>query len=311
VRLAALALAAASAFAAPRPAGNWGLLVLCYGDNGQFRREIPALRQLLPGVPIESVDLPESGPMQRAVDKLKAQRAAKIVAVPLDPVSESPAMNQTRYLFGIRPDPTEDRPDGRKNPGDAPGFKNAPKSGLVLERRGRARRIKTDASTVLVLAATIDRSSVLSSVLAERALAQTNKPAKDAVLLVGMAPLSDYALENWKSAAAATAEQVRVKGGFREAAVAWVRESARPSQNEADATALKETLRGLVIKGGVVAVPMAPDGKRVGLMLKRLAPSGAYRWNGKGFLGERSTLEWIRDTATAASTLPDVRQYRD
>ena len=46
-------------------------------------------------------------------------------------------------------------------------------------------------------------------------------------------------------------------------------------------------------------------------MLKRDLGFAAYRWDGKGLLGDRRLLDWVAATAEAASKLPDVRQYKD
>ena len=60
-----------------------------------------------------------------------------------------------------------------------------------------------------------------------------------------------------------------------------------------------------------MAIPLAPDGRRVGLLLRRQLGAGGYRWNGKGLIGDPRLTDWILSISKAASALPDVRQYRD
>ena len=132
-----------------------------------------------------------------------------------------------------------------------------------------------------------------------------------AVVLVGIAPRSDKGLDTWKSAATAIAESVRIKGGFRESAIIWVRDGVRAGQQDKDRTENKATLRALTTQGGVIAIPLAPDGKRIGQLLQRQLGSAGYRWNGKGVIGDPRLIDWISAISKAASALPDVRQYRD
>ena len=114
-----------------------------------------------------------------------------------------------------------------------------------------------------------------------------------------------------KIAATAIAESVRVKGGFREAAIIWVRDGTRAGQQDKDRAENKATLRRLITAGGVVAVPLAPDYRRVGNLLQRQLGASGYRWNGKGLIGDPRLTEWVAAISKVSSTLPDVRQYRD
>lgn len=311
--LLALALAAGAApriEAATEPV--YGILILAYGVGGSWRKDLGTLRAQLKGRAIESVERIEGSPdgagVQRALDKLQNQRVAKVVAIPLMTLSQSPAVDEARYLFGIREEPAGDRPDARREGMEAP--RAAGKSALVLPPDGR--RLKRLASRVpLVLAATIDRSPVLAEILADRAKALSRDPSRDAVVLVGVGPRSDEALKPWKTAAAAVAEQVRRKGGFRKAAVAAVRSGVRAGQQDKDREELRATFRALAGEGRVVAVPLAPDGSLVERPLKRELGNAAYHWDGKGLLGDRRLLDWVAATAESASKLPDARRYKD
>lgn len=284
----------------------YGVLLLAPDGGGAWKTELGHIRSELKGVAVESVETYNDGTaIQRAVDRLKSQHVSKIVAVPLELVSESSTMDELRYLFGIRAEPSSDRPDQRA--GVAP-LKPEHKSALVFTGKG-PKRLKSEAE--LVLTATIDKSPELASILADRAKALARDPAKEAVVLVGLAPRSDKSLETWKAAVIAIAESVRVKGGFRESAIIWVRDGTRAGQQDKDREENKATLRRLTTLGAVVAVPLAPDGRRAGQLLQRQLGTSGYRWNGKGVIGDPRLTEWISAISKAASTLPDVRTYRD
>ncbi|MBI2385910.1 MAG: hypothetical protein HYV14_07840 [Elusimicrobia bacterium] len=310
-----LALALSAAPAAAAGFGNasmgskpYGVLLLTPDSGGGFKAQLTHIRAELQGVPLDSVETYNDGTaVQRALDRLKGQHVSKVVAIPLDLVSESSGMDHLRYLFGIREQPSQDRPDEAR-PGMAP-VQGKNKSALVVFTGRGPRRLKSEAE--LVLTATIDKSPALADILADRAKALARDPAKEAVILVGLAPRSDKSLETWKTAATAIAESVRVKGGFREAAVIWVRDGTKAGQQDKDREENKTTLRRLVTEGGAVAVPLAIDGRRVGRLLQRQLGASGYRWNGKGLLGDPRLTEWIVSISKAASALPDVRQYKD
>ncbi|UPT75379.1 MAG: hypothetical protein M0D55_06735 [Elusimicrobiota bacterium] len=300
-----LALAAAPAAAAgfgdaSIGAKPYGVLLLTPDDGGAWKSELGSIRAGLRGVPVESVETSRDGAgIQRQIDRLRARRVSKIVVVPLEPVSEAASMGELRYLLGMRAAPARDRPDAPHS-GMAP-FSPVKRSTLVIPGLGR-KRLSSEAE--LVLAATIDKSPALADILAARATALARDPAKEAVVLVGLAPRSDKGLEAWKTAANAIAEAVRVKGAFREAAIIRVRDGTRAGQKEADRAENMATLRRLTTQGGVAAVPLALDGRRVGKLLQRQLGGAGYSWNGKGILGDPRLTEWILSSTEAASAGP-------
>ncbi len=285
----------------------YGVLLLAYDTSGAWRTELIYIRSQLKGVAVESVESAADGvAIQRGLDRLKRQHVSKVVAVPLELVSESPLMDQLRYLFGVRLEPASDRPDAARPPMNPVQGKH--KTALVFTGKG-PKRLKSKAE--LVFTETIDKFPVLADILADRAKTLARDPAKEAVVLVGLAPRSDESLETWKAAAGGIAESVRVKGGFREAAIIWVRDGTRAGQQDKDRAENKATLRRLITAGGVNAIPLAPDGRRIGRLLQRQLGTSGYRWNGKGLIGDPRLTEWIIAATKAASALPDGRQYKD
>jgi hypothetical protein len=311
--LLALALASDAGAKPPTRPGMqgkaYGVLLVADGGGGAWRAELSSLRTAMRGSAVESVDSADGTSIQRALDRLRGQHVGKIVAIPLEPVSETPAMNQIRYLFGVRETPVEDRPDALRENQPLRSLQPEQKSVMTLPNNRGPKRVKSDAE--LVLTETIDKSPVLAEILADRAAALARRPEKEAVVLVGIAPRSDKALADWKTAAASIAEAVRAKGGFREAAVLYVRSGVRAGQQDKDRDENKAILRALTTQGQVVAVPLAADGRRVAQMMSRQLGAANYRWNGKGIVGHPRLSEWIQATAETASKLPDVRQFRD
>lgn len=302
-----LALPSGTAAAAAPAKPGYGLLLLASEAGAVWRKELAALTGQLKGVAVESVGgAGDPVALQKAVDKLERQRAGKIVVVSLEPLSESPMMEQARFLLGIREHAAEDRPDR-----DAERLDGGRKSALVLDP-ARAKWLKRVRSrTPIVLAPTLDQSPALAAILADRARKLSRDPSRETVLLVGQGPRSDKALKAWQASAQAVAEQVRAKGGFARGAAVHVRDGVRAGQRDRDRESLKARLSELVTQGGVVAVPLAPDGRRLERMLRQGAGSLAFRWDGQGVLGDARLLEWIKSASAAAARLPDARRYQD
>jgi hypothetical protein len=320
----ALALAAAAPAAAQQeqygpvlgfgPKSTYGVLLLAYDMDADWERELGSLRAGVKGHAVESAEClnideaVDTLALQSALDKFRRQRVGKVVAVPLETAEDSPRMEQTRYLFGVRQDPAPERPDQPKAP--IKPIKPLTKSALVLEpETPRPRRLSSPVP--LVLAPTLASSPVLVAILADRAKALARDPKREGLVLAGIAPRSDEARRAWMADAKAVAEAVRAKAGFREAAVAALRDGVRGEQQDSDRQELVKTFRGLARSGAITVVPLSPSALRVKQLLDKDPPGPFYRWNGKGILGDKRLLDWIKDTAAEAAKLPDGRKYRD
>jgi hypothetical protein len=305
-------------------AKTYGILLLAYDVDVKWRQELGSLRSRLRGHAVESVDSAgDATSVQRALDRLTAQRVSKVVAVPLETVGDSVRMDMTRYMFGVRPDPALDVPGSSS--GDLADRKVKPlkpvrKSGLVLpsdEGRGLPggapiSSMKQLACEVpLILAPTMDKSPLLVAILADRAKELSPTPARETLVLAGVAPRSDDARKAWLVTAQSIANAVGAKAGFRKAVAVGVRDGVRSDQQDADRARLQTLFRGLIREGRVTVVPLSPEAERTGQLLKKtLGGFLAYRWNGRGIQGDARLFAWIRATAEAAAGLPDGRQYK-
>ena len=309
---AALVGSPARAAAGPNDPQPYGILLLAYDLDAPWRKERGSVGKLVKGHAVETVaSAGDRVSVQRAVDKLAAQRAAKIVAVPLETLSDAPWLQQARFLFGVRSEPYTDRPDASSgSPADIRPKALRPETKSALSLPGGAKRL--DSPVPLVLAPALDKSPLLAEILADRAKALAKDPSKEALVLVGIAPRSDAAFKDWLTSAQDAAAKAGAKAGFREAIALGVREGVRAGQQDADRQALRTAMRGLTRKGRVCVVPLSPQAERVHEMFsKTLGGFYAYRWDGKGIQGDRRLAEWIRASADGAAALPDARMFKD
>ncbi len=296
------------------PKTGYGVLLLAYDVDAEWERELGSLRMGIKGHAVESAqclnidEAVDTLAIQSALDRFRGQRVAKIVGVPLETIDDSPRIEQTRYLFGARRDPVTESPDPEKS--SLRPIRPKTRSSLVLEPDVPGPR-RLASRVPLVLAPTLASSPVLVDILADRAKALALTPKREAVVLAGIAPRSDEERKAWIEQARAIAEAVRAKGGFREAAVAALRDGVSSAQQDSDRRELRETFRGLARAGAITVVPLSPSAARVKQLLDKNPPGPFYRWNGKGILGDARLLRWIQETAAEAAKLPDGRKYKD
>ncbi len=296
---------------APKP---YGVLIMAYDVDAGWRQELGSLRRLIKGHAVESVnDAGDRISVQRALDRLTAQHVGKVVGVPLETVSASVRLENTRFLFGQRAEPVRDAPGpaGGVDGADMKPMTAPVKSALVLDApSGRARRLRSPVP--LVLAPAMDQSPLLVDILADRAKALARDPGRESLVLAGVAPRSDAARKDWLAAAQAVADKVGAKAGFARAVAVGVRDGVRSGQQDKDRADLQARFRDLIRQGRVDAVPLSPDAERVGELLHQtLGGFYAYRWDGKGVRGDRRLAEWIQAAAAQASALPDGRRFKD
>lgn len=283
---AALAAGPAAAQSGRAETAPYGVLLLAYDAGREWRKELGSLRAAAGGRPVESVwDAESPAAVQRAVDRLAAQRVSKIVGVPLETVGASARVALSRWMFGAAGEPARDAP-GRA-------------AGVAAPSVSRLKRLQSPVP--LILAPAMDASPLLVDILADRARALARDPSKESLVLAGIAPLADEPRAAWKAAADGLAAKVAAKAGFRRGAAAALRDGARHEQRERDRAELRETLRELGREGRVAVVPLSPEPERVDALLKRDLGFTAYRWDGRGIRGDRRLGEWIKTAAEQAA----------
>jgi hypothetical protein len=294
---AALALAApvgAGAFGATPSEKPFGLLLLGAGDEKDWKIvENAVALKASKRYPLEfAAGRADVKNIQRAIDRLQSQKARKIVAVPLFLGTNSELMDQTRYLFGIRQDPS-------------PEFFG---SGRV-SRPSLVRRVQS--KVPLVLTQALDDQPVVVDVLTSRALALSKGSAKESVVLVSPAPSSEKAAEQWAQTLNNLAERVRAKGGFKSAAAFLLNEDGRQSTRDKRREKFKAAVQELSRRGPVLVVPFNLTASDFARKIPRVLRGTFMRFDGKALLPDERIAAWVEETALAAVKLPDMRMFKD
>lgn len=286
--LAAAALALAAA--APWEAKPFGVLLVGGAGNP---KAVGVLQAGLKGkFPVEfAFGLGDFKEIQRGIDRLSALRVKKVVVVPLALASESPAMEQTKYVLGLRKDPD-------------PEYFKAAASGYTNVRRAQTK-------LPVVMSSALDDHPLVAEILAARAQELSENPARERVVLVGRGAASDAENEVAARHLSALAERVREKGKYGEARGLLLREDAEEKKRDASRTALRKAVAALSRSGKVLVVPhlLAPDGTE--RSIRKVLDGLFYSFNGKALMPDTRLAQWVEAKAAEAAALPNMRQHKD
>lgn len=286
------------ALAAPASGGSadkpFGLLLLGAGGERVWKDvEAAVVKKAGSRYPVEfAAGLADVKNVQKAVDRLQALRVKKIVAVPLFLNSNSELMDETRYLFGIRQDPSLEFFGGDRHGGPS------------IVRRAQSK-------VPLVLAQALDDQTVLVEVLASRALALSKTPSSESLVLVSPAPTSETAAEQWGQTLNSLAERVRARGGFKTANGFLLEEGSRQSARDKRRQKLKASVQEMSRHGRVLVVAHTLTPAGLDRQLPRILSGVFMRFNGKALLPDDRLTAWVEQSALAAAKLPDMRVYKD
>lgn len=293
-----LFLLAAAGSAADRQTFNtlgkkpFGVLLLGEGGDHDWKDTVDTLKKKAGArYPLEfAAGLADGREMQRGLDVLQAKRVKVVVIVPLFISSYGEAMDQNRYLLGIRETPSKELLQGPSRGG-----------AMRLPRRLHSR-------VPLVLAKALDDHPLFVDILAARAKALSRRPNEEALILVGEAPADQDDEKEWSETAMALAEKVRQKGGFAAARAYALRTGRR--DREKSAAGLKSLARDMRRKHAVIVVPLALT-SAANLKLPSALDGLFVKYDGRSVLPDALIARWVDESAAPAATLPDMRMFQD
>lgn len=291
--LAALAAAGPACAASPQ-VPSFGLLLLAEGGGRDWKAFERDLASRAPkNQPMEIVlGRADVKAVQKSVDRLQARKVKKIVVVPLFLDGNSELMEQTRFLLGIRRDPSLEFLGAKRRP-----------SALI------ARRVQSQVP--LVLAPVLDDQEVLIDVLSSRALELSKGPSRESVVLAGAAAASEKTSERWHEALQGLAQRVRAKGAFQAAAAALLAEDQKQSVRDGYREKFKSLVRQLSRTSRVLVIPVSVTQDDSSRKIPRILQGSFMRFSGKALLPDERISAWVEQAARKASELPDMRTFTD
>ena len=246
-----------------------GILLLAHGGDPSWNREV---QKLAASVGAEAaLGMADPNTIRPALEKLEKRGVKKIVAVPLFVNSSSEVLEQTRYVLGLKKEPSEVM---RRAAQHMP--KHLGHHMFSLER----------ATTKLPLEMTpaLDAHPLVAEILKERA----DRLGAGPVVLVAHGPVDEKSVPKWESAMRALAARL----GREDVEIAMLRDDAPPPVR---AKAVEDLRKKVAARPGAVVVPLliARGGieKKIPAALKGLE----YRWDGRTLMPHPNIEAWVKE----------------
>jgi sirohydrochlorin ferrochelatase len=295
--LAPLAIASGAAWGALAPPAlktekAFGVLLFGEGGDRIWAKTVRELRQKFSGkFPLEFAGgLADAREIRRAIERLEAQRVKRIVALPLFLSASSPALDQTRFLLGLREKPSND-------------FLLAPHSHV----RTSARQVRVSLHTPLAMTPTLGEHPLLVEIIAARAKARARTPEQESLVLVGPGPGSGPQKARTIVALEELSEKVRQKAGFKATRAALLPTEAGPQERLKAEQELKILVRSLRRQGPVTVFALELSPGSIQSRLPAVVEGLMVRTEGQALLPDPWVARWIEESTRAGLELPDMR----
>ncbi|HEX6972463.1 MAG TPA: CbiX/SirB N-terminal domain-containing protein [Limnochordia bacterium] len=235
-----------------------GTLIVAHGSHTSewpalVRRSVPLGQIPGPAALAFLEEVPEQD-IPRGVAALEAAGADAIVAIPLFISSASIDVDEVRYVLGVGPAP--------------------PKAELAS--------VPVSTRCPIHCRPALDRSPILGQILTERALALSERPAEECVVLIGHGQARPAKRRAWEANLRALSRMVQSRGGFRSVEYALLNPDT-----------VRETVAARLEAGPVIVVPvMLAAGYFTAQVRRRLARLPC-RYSGEPILPHPAILRWV------------------
>ncbi|MBI5243738.1 MAG: hypothetical protein HY922_08660 [Elusimicrobia bacterium] len=264
-------------------------------------------------VPLETVvGTPSPPDIRRALERLKAGRAEKIIVIPVYLHTDDDELDQLRYILGIR-----ERPSA--------AFMNAAHAhmGGVLIKRA----VSGFKKLTLVMTPALDADPALADVLLFRAAKLGREPKSEAVVLVGGGSSDPAAREAHRTILGRHVQALQRLGQYRGVRAVLVNPGAAdprdqtPDLSQARGTRLpsaldpgqelREAVRSFSGGGHVIVLPylLTPDGTE--RVYRKILDNAFILWDGKGLLAHPRLVSWVNAKVLEGAGLPNMVRFRD
>ena len=247
-----------------------GVLILAHGGTERWNqtvRETVAEAKLLHPVAIAfgmGMHPQEAQAIQDAIATLEGQGVSRLIVVPLLVSSHSDVMRQYEYLLGLRehgPWEADVKPVAVRCP--------------------------------LVMSAPLDDDLVVGDVLLERAMALSQQPPSESVILVAHGPTTEEDNAQWLATMGRVAQQIQAQGRFRTVIPVTMRDDAPGPVLDASTRQMRQIVEEESRLGRVLVVPLLlANGGIEGKIPARLEGL-TYVYQGEALLPHPKLAQWI------------------
>jgi sirohydrochlorin cobaltochelatase len=220
-----------------------GVLVMAHGGQPLWNAQVEkAVREASLEAPHETffgmaVSREERDALGRAIARLRAAGARKIVAVPLLVSSYSEVYRQYGYILGLRTEPGFDEEALRLMAAMHGGHGSHASQDSILPAA-----VPEDVTVTLLEA--LDDSPEVAEVLADRARRLSRSPQRERVVLVAHGPNGEDDERLWIERLNRLGQRLRTAHGFRDVVAVTLREDAPPKIRDRATRAFRTAVTG-------------------------------------------------------------------
>lgn len=267
-----------------RTPDNFGLMLMAHGGGLDWNKGVEtAVKPLREDMAVEIVyGMADAKSMQETVDKLEASGVTNIGVIRLFISGES-FFERTEKILGIR----KGAPDRYSKNKDGTPLKISMMGG----KRTEFWQLETDASFALSKQG-LSEAHRMNAILADRALAMSNNPLKEDVLILAHGPGDDGENQRWIDNITARSSSIKLAAPFRRVQVMTLREDWPGRRIDAEKQIRDFVQRAENEDGTTIVIPFRTHG--FGPYHKVLEGLD-YRSNGKGLLPHKNVSLWIEE----------------
>ena len=248
--------------------GSQGILILMHGFREQgdkiFKDQVQSIGNIFPTSMGVGMAMMMSEHIQVGLDELKAAGAKEIVVVPVTSSGTNELYRQWLYIFGKQ---------------DKPEFASVP-------------RVKTDAKLHFV--APPGDNPLVAEILLDHALAISQDPGKEVVIIAGHGPSSAEDNAEELRVLSGLAKIVKQDGGFADVRGMTLQDDAPPEIREANVAKMREVVEAAAKKGQRVLVVTNLIGARtIQAKLRSDLKGLTYEFNPKGLVNHPNFMKWM------------------
>lgn len=282
-------------------AALYGILILAHGGAPQWNADVENIRRSVDAqAPAEAaLGMADDEAIQTAIDRLESRGVKRIVAVPLFVNSSSEVLDQTRFLLGLRKDPSPTLraalehlpPEAHEKMMKLEGDAGAHHHHMFSTQRVKHR-------VPLAMAPALDDSKALTAILLARAKGLSKEPQKEVVVLVAHGPVDDKANDVWLSTLDRLAKRVRLKGGFAGSVIGTLRDDSAPEVKDKAIEKLRRDVADQISKKRrVLVIPVLIARGGIEDHVIQALTGLDYAWSGDTICPDERIPAWIEKTA--------------
>jgi len=276
-----------------------GILLLAHGGQSAWNEEVVRLAAAVNNtMPVETAfGMATKRNIQSAIDRLTARGVSNIVAVPLFVSSNSSVITSTEFLLGLRAEaPADLAMFAKMGHGSGASHDSHQNEGTPFDATTPVR-----SPAAITMTPALNDHRIVADILLARALAISQRPQDEVVVLVAHGPVSDETNNKWLRDMASLAKHVESKSGYARIEYLTVRDDApEPIRTKATEELRTVVKRAIGENRRVLIVPLLISYGGIEAGIRKRLDGLDYTISPKALLPDDRLVQWVTDSAKSA-----------